>query len=57
MPRGKKYTPEQIVTKLRETDVLLSQGASNAQVVRQLKVATDTYHRWRDEGVTIKRRN
>ena len=45
----KRYTPEQIITKLREADVLLSQGKSIAEVIRQLAVANDTYHRWRKE--------
>ncbi len=30
MPKGKRYTPEQIITKLREAEVLQSQGMSHA---------------------------
>lgn len=49
MPRGKRYTPEQIVTKLREADVLLSEGHSISNVIKQIQVAADIYHRWRKE--------
>lgn len=49
MGRGKRYTPEQIITKLREAEVLQSQGASQAQICKQLGVAIDTYIRWRRE--------
>jgi putative transposase len=45
----KKYKPEEIVSKLRQADVLLSQGQSSADVVRQLGVSEVTYYRWRQE--------
>ena len=45
----KRYTAEQIIIKLREADALIAQNKSVAEVVRQLGVATDTYHRWRKE--------
>ncbi|MCB9085214.1 MAG: transposase [Bdellovibrionaceae bacterium] len=47
--RGKRYTSEQIITKLREAEVLQSQGASQARICKQLGVAVDTYIRWRKE--------
>ena len=43
----KRHTPEQIPTKLRDADVLLSQGQSTADVARHLEVSEQTYHRWR----------
>jgi transposase-like protein len=46
---GKKYTPEDVVRKLQETDVLLSQGVTMAEVVRRLGVNKVTNYRWRRE--------
>jgi putative transposase len=48
MPR-KRYTPEQILSKLREAEVLLSQGQTVAQASKQLGVSDQTYYRWRRE--------
>ena len=45
----KRYTPEDVVRKLREADVLLSQGVTVAEVVRRLGVNKVTYYRWRRE--------
>lgn len=46
---GKRYTPEDVVRKLREADVLLSQGVTVAEVVRRLGVNKVTYYCWRRE--------
>ncbi len=43
------FTPEQIVKKLREADVLISKGESVTQVIRKLGVSDVTYYRWRKE--------
>jgi transposase-like protein len=48
MPR-KRYTPEQVISKLREPEVLLSQGQTVAQASRQLGMSEQTYYRWRKE--------
>ncbi len=48
MPR-KKHTPEEIVAKLRQVDVLVSQGTAVADAVRQIGVTEVTYYRWRQE--------
>ena len=55
MPR-KRFTPEQIITKLREAEVLLSKGKKVDEVCRQLDVSENTYYRWRKEygGLDIK---
>jgi transposase-like protein len=42
-----RYTPEQIVNKLREADVLLSQGRTVAAACKQIGVTEQTYYRWR----------
>jgi putative transposase len=47
--RGKKYSPEQIVAKLREAEVLQAQGMSLVEVCRQLEITDATYYRWRKE--------
>ena len=47
--RKKEFTPEQIITMLREAEVLLSQGATAAEVVRKLGITEQTYYRWRQK--------
>jgi transposase-like protein len=49
MPRGKKFTAEQIIGKLREAEVGLAQGKTVPEVVRKLGVTEQTYYRWRKE--------
>jgi len=48
MPR-KQFTSEQIITKLREAEVLLSQGMTVVEAARQLEISEQTYYRWRKE--------
>src|ERR1051326_6778826 len=48
MPR-KSYKPEEIVTKLRQVDVLISRGQSVAEAIRSIGVSEVTYYRWRQE--------
>jgi transposase-like protein len=48
MPR-KRHKPEEIVAKLRQVDVLLSQGRSVAEAIRAIGVTEVTYYRWRQE--------
>ena len=48
MPR-KRYASEQIISKLREAEVILSQGQTVAQASKQLGVTEQTYYRWRKE--------
>jgi putative transposase len=48
MPR-KRYKPEEIVAKLRQVDVLASQGTSIADAIRQIGVSEVTFYRWRQE--------
>jgi len=48
MPQ-KKHKPEVIVAKLRQVDVLLSQGRSVGEAVRSIGVTQFTYYRWRKE--------
>jgi putative transposase len=48
MPK-KGYTPEQIIHKLREAEVLLSQGNSIKSVCNKVGISDYTYYRWRKE--------
>ncbi len=45
----KTYKPEEIILKLRQVDVLQSQGTTVAETVRQIGVTSVTYFRWRKE--------
>lgn len=48
MPK-KAYTPEQIINKLREAEVLLSQGNAIGVTCKKIGVSDVTYYRWRKE--------
>ena len=45
----KRHKPEEIVAKLRQVDVLVSQGRSVADAIRSIGVTEVTYYRWRQE--------
>ena len=46
---AKRPKPEEIVAKLRQADVLVSQGQSVADAIRAIGVSEVTYYRWRRE--------
>ena len=46
---GKRSTPEQIVAKLRQVEVLTAQGKPVAEAVRAIGVSEPSYYRWRTE--------
>ena len=48
MPR-KRFTAEQIITKLREAEVRLAQGQAMPEVCRALAISEQTFYRWRKE--------
>ena len=48
---GKREKPEDIVTKLRQVEVLHGQGLSMADAVRQIGISQDTFYRWRHQGL------
>ena len=54
MPK-KGYSPEQVINKLREAEILLSQGATLAVMLKKIGVSDNTYYRWRKEygGLTV----
>ena len=49
MARKRKYSAEQIITKLREAEVILSQGKTIAEASKVLEISEQTYYRWRRE--------
>ena len=46
---GKREKPEDIVTKLRQVEVLHGQGLSMADAVRQIGISQHTFYRWRKQ--------
>jgi transposase-like protein len=49
MARRKRYKAEEIIEKLREAEVLLSQGKTVQEAARALEISEQTYYRWRKE--------
>ena len=45
----KRHKPEEIIAKLRQVDVLTSQGHKVADAIRSIGVTEVTYYRWRQE--------
>lgn len=46
---GKRAKPEEIIAKLREIEVRLSQVETTGQAVRSIGITEQTYYRWRKE--------
>ncbi len=49
MARRRSYTPEQIITKLREAEIYLGQGKTVKEASKMLEISEQTYYRWRRE--------
>ncbi|MCH7820035.1 MAG: transposase [Candidatus Marinimicrobia bacterium] len=47
--RPRKFTTEKIIIKLREAEVLISQGMDVYEASRQIGVSRQTFYRWRKE--------
>jgi putative transposase len=45
----KRHTPEEIIGKLREAEMVLAQGGITADACRRIGVTEQTYYRWRKE--------
>ena len=43
----KRHKPEEIVSKLRQVDVLVGQGQARIDAIRQISVTEQTYYRWK----------
>ena len=46
---NKRPKPEEIVSKLRQVEVLMGQGMSRLDAIRQIGVVEQTYYRWREQ--------
>lgn len=49
MARRRSYTPEQIITKLREAEIYLGQGKTVKEASKLVEISEQTYYRWRRE--------
>lgn len=45
----KTYSPEVIISKLREVEVMQSQGCTQEEAIRQIGVTGNTFYRWRKQ--------
>lgn len=45
----RRHTPEQILAKLRDAEVLAADGLSTAEIAKRLEVSEQTFHRWRNQ--------
>ncbi len=45
----KSHSPEKVITKLREAEILLNQGATVSEASRKIGITDQTYYRWRKE--------
>ena len=46
---NKRRKPEEIVTKLRQVDVLVGQGMARIDAIRRVRIVEQTYYRWRKQ--------
>jgi len=54
MGRAKRYSPEQIVAKLREHEKLQGQGLTIPQACKRIGVSDQTFYRWRTKYGALK---
>jgi len=47
--KAKRHTPNQVIGKLREAELMLGEGKSVAEVAKALEVSEVTFHRWRNQ--------
>ena len=45
----RKHTPDQVLAKLRDADVMLADGLPLAEIAKKLEVSEQTFHRWRNQ--------
>ncbi len=45
----KRHKPEEIVTKLRQVEVLVGQGATRVDAIREVRITEQTFYRWRKQ--------
>ena len=47
--QGRQHTPEEIINKLREAEVVIAAGSTVAEAARRIGVSEQTFYRWRSE--------
>jgi putative transposase len=47
--KSKRHTPEQIIKKLREADMLIAADKTIGQVTQALSISEQTFYRWRNQ--------
>ncbi len=45
----KRHKPEEVVTKLRQVEVLVGQGMPRIDAIREIRISEQTYYRWRKQ--------
>ena len=45
----KRHKPEEIVTKLRQVEVLVGQGMARIDAIREVRITEQTFYRWRKQ--------
>ena len=45
----KRHKPEEVVSKLRQVEVLVGQGMARIDAIREIRIAEQTYYRWRKQ--------
>lgn len=45
----RRHTPEQILAKLRDAEVMQADGLSTGEIAKRLEVSEQTYRRWRNQ--------
>ena len=45
----RRHTPDQILAKLRDADVMQADGLLLEEVAKKLEISEQTYHRWRNQ--------
>ncbi|OQB01078.1 MAG: Transposase [Parcubacteria group bacterium ADurb.Bin216] len=51
--KRKRFAIEQIISKLRQAEIMFSEGKSLDEVVKKLEITAQTYYRWRKEYGTL----
>ncbi len=46
---AKRHRPEEIVTKLRQVEVLVGQGMARIDAIREVRITEQTFYRWRKQ--------
>ena len=48
----KRHRPEEIVTKLRQVEVLVGQGLARIDAIREVQITEQTFYRWQKQQTT-----